>query len=57
MAGIIAGALGAVAGTLGGYRVRMGLVRALGWPDYVVALIEDVVAIGGALVIVLLARR
>jgi uncharacterized membrane protein len=52
LAGIVAGALGAVAGTLGGYRARTGLVRALGCPDYVVALVEDVVAVGGALLMV-----
>jgi uncharacterized membrane protein len=52
VAGIIAGALGAVAGTLEGYRARTGLVRALGRPDYVVALVEDVVAIGGAILVV-----
>ena len=57
VAGIIAGALGAVAGTLGGYRARTGLVRALGGPDYVVALVEDVVAVGGALVLVSLVGR
>jgi uncharacterized membrane protein len=50
--GAVAGALGAVAGTLGGYRARTGLVRALEVPDYVVALTEDVVAVGGALLIV-----
>lgn len=51
-AGAVAGGLGAVAGTLGGYRARTGLVRALAVPDYVVALTEDVVAVGGALLIV-----
>jgi uncharacterized membrane protein len=51
-AGAVAGTLGAVAGTLGGYRVRTGLVRALEVPDYVVALAEDVVAVGGAFLIV-----
>jgi uncharacterized membrane protein len=50
--GAVAGALGAVAGTLGGYRARTELVRALEVPDYVVALTEDVVAVGGALLIV-----
>jgi uncharacterized membrane protein len=50
-AGAVAGALGAVAGTLGGYRARTGLVRALAAPDYVVALAEDVVVVGGALLI------
>jgi uncharacterized membrane protein len=51
-AGAVAGALGAVAGTLGGYRARTGLVRTLAVPDYVVALVEDVAAVGGALLIV-----
>jgi uncharacterized membrane protein len=51
-AGAVAGGLGAVVGTLGGYRARTGLVRALGVPDYVVAVAEDVVAIGGALLAV-----
>ncbi len=50
--GAAAGALGAAAGTLGGYRARTGLVRALQVPDYAVALTEDVVAVGGALLIV-----
>jgi uncharacterized membrane protein len=50
--GAVAGALGAVAGTLGGDRVRTGLVRALGVPDFPVALIEDLVAVGTALLVV-----
>jgi uncharacterized membrane protein len=49
--GAIIGGLGGVAGTLGGYRARTGLVRALKVPDYVVALAEDAVAIGGAILI------
>ncbi len=49
--GAVAGVLGGVAGTLGGYRARMGLVRTLEVPDYVVALTEDVVAVGGALLL------
>jgi uncharacterized membrane protein len=56
-AGALAGALGAVAGTFGGYRARTGLVRALGTPDYVVALLEDAVAVGGAILLVLAARQ
>lgn len=52
IAGAIFGGLGAVAGTLGGYRARTGLVRALGVPDYAVALAEDAVAVGGALLAV-----
>ena len=46
--GAVLGAIGAVAGTLGGYQARSRLVRALNVPDYAVALAEDVVAIGGA---------
>ena len=52
MAGAVLGALGGVAGTLGGYRARTGLVRSLRVPDYVVALAEDAVAVGGAVLIV-----
>jgi uncharacterized membrane protein len=50
--GAVTGALGAVAGTLGGYRARTGLVRRLNVPDFVIALAEDIVAVGGALLIV-----
>jgi|HubBroStandDraft_6_1064221.scaffolds.fasta_scaffold2089509_1 uncharacterized membrane protein len=45
------GALGAVAGTFGGYRARTGLVKAIRCPDFVIAILEDAVAIGGALLI------
>jgi uncharacterized membrane protein len=55
--GVILGAAGGVAGTLGGYRARTSLVRALGTPDYVVALAEDVLAVGGGFLIVCLAAR
>jgi len=51
-AGAVAGALGGVAGTLGGYRARTGLVQGLRVPDYVIAVAEDIVAVGGALLIV-----
>lgn len=50
--GALAGGLGGVAGTQGGYRLRTGLVRALGVPDYVVALGEDILAVGAAALIV-----
>jgi uncharacterized membrane protein len=56
-AGAVAGAAGAVAGTFGGFRARTGLVRALGTPDYVVAVMEDVCAVGGAILLVLAARQ
>jgi uncharacterized membrane protein len=50
--GLLAGALGAVAGTLGGYEFRVRLVRAIGGKDLPIALLEDVIAIGGAILIV-----
>jgi uncharacterized membrane protein len=50
--GAVLGGLGGIAGTFGGNRARTGLVRALGVPDYVVALAEDCVAVGGALLVV-----
>lgn len=54
--GAVAGALGAVAGAFGGYNARTGLVRALGTPDYVVAVVEDLIAVGGAILLVAAAR-
>lgn len=54
--GIALGAAGAVAGTFGGYQARRRLVKGAGLPDIVVALAEDLVAIGGGLLIVLAAR-
>jgi uncharacterized membrane protein len=50
--GAVLGGLGGIAGTLGGYRARTALVRALRVPDYVVAMAEDCVAVGGALLVV-----
>lgn len=47
----IAGAVGAVVGTLGGYEFRAGLVRATGGKDLPIALLEDVIAVGGAALI------
>jgi uncharacterized membrane protein len=49
--GLLAGVLGAVAGTLGGYELRARLARAVG-KDLPVALLEDAIAIGGAFLIV-----
>lgn len=51
-AGLIAGIIGAVAGTLGGYEFRSRLVKATGGRDLPIALLEDVIAIGGAFLIV-----
>src|SRR5262245_38358666 len=49
--GAIAGALGGVAGTLGGYEFRRGLAQAIG-KDLPAALIEDLIAVGLAFWIV-----
>ena len=50
--GALAGAIGAVAGAYGGYYTRRGLVRTLKVPDFVIAIPEDIVAIGLAFFIV-----
>jgi uncharacterized membrane protein len=50
--GAVFGALGAVAGTLGGYEARTRLVRTLRAPDLVIAVVEDAVAVGGGLFVV-----
>ena len=49
---VVLGAVGAVIGTFGGYQVRHRLVAGLKVKDLVIALIEDVVAIGGAFLLV-----
>lgn len=51
LGGLFAGAVGAVVGTLGGAALRAQLARLFG-KDLPAALLEDVVAIGGALLIV-----
>jgi uncharacterized membrane protein len=48
----IAGAAGAVAGTLLGYECRMRLVKATGGKDLPIALLEDAIAIAAAFAIV-----
>ena len=50
--GFVAGVLGVVVGTLGGYEFRSRLVRAIGGNDLPIALLEDLIAIGGAILIV-----
>jgi uncharacterized membrane protein len=50
--GLMAGIIGAVVGTLGGYELRVRLVRATGGKDLPIALLEDAIAIGGGFLIV-----
>jgi uncharacterized membrane protein len=50
--GTILGAIGAVVSCFGGYQVRKRLVKALGTPDYVIALVEDAITIAGSLWVV-----
>jgi uncharacterized membrane protein len=52
IAGLTAGVVGAVVGTLGGYEFRVRLVKAIGGKDLPIALLEDVIAIGGAFLLV-----
>ena len=52
MGGLIAGAVGGLAGTLGGYEFRGRLVKAIGGNDLPIALLEDIIAVGGAFWIV-----
>jgi len=47
--GAVAGALGGLTGAFAGYHARHYVVGQLGLPDFVVALIEDVLAVGGGL--------
>ena len=46
------GVLGGIVGCFAGYHARARLVRSLGQPDFNIALLEDLVAIGGSLFIV-----
>ena len=50
--GIILGVLGAIVGTLIGYQVRVRSVKAIGGNDLPIALLEDLIAVGGAFFIV-----
>jgi uncharacterized membrane protein len=47
----LAGVVGGGVGTLGGHEFRVRLVKAIGGNDLPIALVEDVIAIGGALLI------
>ena len=50
--GAILGALGGVAGAFAGYQLRHRLVTNRHWPDFAVALAEDLVAIAGSFLLV-----
>ena len=50
-AGAIAGAIGGVAGTFAGYTVRRHLTVVRKLPDLAVALAEDVIAVGLAVLV------
>ncbi|MGH9775006.1 MAG: DUF4126 family protein [Candidatus Acidiferrales bacterium] len=45
--GVLLGALGGLAGAFAGYHVRKRLVKAFHAPDLIIALLEDLVAVGG----------
>jgi uncharacterized membrane protein len=53
LAGAGMGVIGGIVGCFGGYQVRARIVKALRQPDFNVAMIEDLIAIGGSLFIVL----
>ena len=46
------GMLGGIVGCFGGYHARAWLVKSLRQPDFNIALLEDLIAIGGSLFIV-----
>ena len=50
--GVVLGVIGAVIGAFAGYKARVGLVKSLGVPDIAVAIPEDLVAIGLAILLV-----
>lgn|SRR5579863_792730 len=52
MPGAISGCVGALVGTYGGYQARHRIVANLKVPDIAVALVEDALAVGGAVLIV-----
>ena len=51
-AGAGVGMFGAIAGTMLGYEVRVRSVKLLHVPDFVVALVEDAIAVGGCIWVV-----
>jgi uncharacterized membrane protein len=53
IAGLVAGVIGAIAGTLGGSEFRTRMVARTGGRDLPIALLEDAIAIGGGILIVM----
>jgi len=51
-AGALLGGIGGVTGAYAGYHLRRWLTLSRGWPDLPVALLEDLVAVGGGLLII-----
>jgi uncharacterized membrane protein len=50
--GAVLGGIGALVGAFAGYKARTGLVRTFKTPDYIIAVLEDLVAVAGAFLIV-----
>jgi uncharacterized membrane protein len=50
--GAIVGGAGGVLGAFAGYRARAALVKSSGLPDWAIALLEDLVAVGGGFLLV-----
>jgi uncharacterized membrane protein len=50
--GAIVGGAGGVVGAFAGYRARAVLVKSSGLPDWAIALLEDLVAVGGGFLLV-----
>jgi uncharacterized membrane protein len=54
-AGLVAGVIGTVIGTLAGYEARIRLGKAFG-RDLPAALLEDLIAVGGAMLVIMMLR-
>lgn len=50
--GVLAGIAGSIVGTFGGYEFRSGLVKSTKSGDLPIALLEDVIAVGAAVLII-----
>jgi uncharacterized membrane protein len=50
--GVFLGAIGAIVGAFGGYHARRGIVQKLRCRDFLIALVEDLVAVVGTLALI-----